>query len=288
MMDGAGRDFYAANSAKGQMGQQAHKGFVNHWADSSALWTARRGLGEAVDRMLGLQQSHFNSAPSATVSSMTLRKLMAEGAPDVFVKQLKPSLSYSDIFRTKSGSVSWKDLSWDHYSRQVRENTFLLKEGLSATQRQKFFQGFHIKDFGRYTLWEENIRPFKTLLSSGWKTNLFSNLAYTAGVGTMGYTVLSTSRKAYKMGKEKEDGTGKSRLDTWKETGIAFLSQLTKSVASWECANIGMALGKMLIPIGTFPIGGIIVGALMGTTAFSLLDRFLPSPEKSGKQNKVN
>lgn len=288
MMDGASRDFYTANSPKTQTGPEARKGFVNHWADSSALWTVRRGLGEAVDRMLGLQQNHFHQASPSTLSALELRKMAKAGMPDAFIKQHKPSLTYSELFRTKSDTISWKDLSWDTYRGQVQHNTASLREGVSATQWKTFFKGFHIKDFARYTLWEENIRPFKTLFSTAWKNNLFSNLAYTAGVGTMGYTVLSSSRKAYKVGKEKEDGSWASRLDTWQETGIAFLSQLTKSVASWECANIGMALGKMLIPIGTFPIGGIIVGALMGTVAFSILDRFLPSSKKSDERDKTD
>jgi hypothetical protein len=288
MMDGASRDFYTVNLPKTQAGQEARKGFVNHWADSSALWTARRGLGEAVDKMLGLQQSQFSQSASSTRSSLELRKMAEAGMPDAFIKQHKPSLTYSELLRTGTKEVHWKDLSWDTYCSQVKKNTAPLREGLSALHRKDFFKGFRIKDFARYTLWEENARPFKTLFSNSWKNNLFSNLAYTAGVGTMGYTVLSSSRKAYKVGKEKEDGSWASRLDTWQETGIAFLSQLTKSVASWECANIGMALGKMLIPIGTFPIGGIIVGALMGTVAFSILDRFLPSSKKSDERDKTN
>ncbi len=286
MMDNAGRGFGSASFGLNQAGEKLNETFVGHWADSSAKWSVRRGLGEAVDKALGLQEHKVNAldGPSfSTITAQKLKRLNADKAPDVFVKQHPKgplSLTYSDIFRANTKHVAWKDLTWNNYWNQVKENTSRIRRKLQPGKAQHFFDGFRLRDYARYTLWEENVRPIKTLLSSGWRTNLFTNVAYTAGIGTISYGILSTTRQAYHNAKSREDGTFKSRLNTWKETGDAFIQKTAKSLASWELANVGMVLGKMLIPIGAFPLGGIVVGALMGTVAYSLLDKLCPEPKR--------
>lgn len=280
MMDNAGRGVNTGNFTNNPIGRQAKESFVGHWANTSAIWTVRRGLGEAVDRMVGLHQNVGTPSTVQFRSTIEMNRLKEQGHADRFVKRYKPVLGYSDIFRARTGYVAWKDLSWDNFYRQVKRNCAGLRESLSGSHRKNFFKGVSLKDYGRYTLWQENVRPFKTLFSANWQTNLFSNLAYTAGAGMMGYGIVSSSRQAYKNAKAKEDGSWQSRVETWKETGEAFLGKLAKSFASWECANVGLTLGRMLIPIGAFPIGGIVVGALMGTVAYSLLDKLFPEPEK--------
>lgn len=281
MMDNAGRGLNTGNFNNNPAGRQARESFVGHWANSSAIWTVRRGVGEAVDRMVGLHQNVGTPSNVRFMSTIEMNRLKEQGYTDRFVKRYKPVLGYSDILKARTNYVSWKDLSWDNFWRQVKRNTADLRKGLSSPHRKDFFKGVHLRDYARYTLWEENVRPFKTLFSTNWQTNLFSNLAYTAGVGMMGYGIFDSSRQAYKNAKAKEDGSWQSRVETWKETGEAFLGKLAKSFVSWECANKGLTLGRMLIPIGAFPIGGIVVGALMGTVAYSLLDKLFPEPEKT-------
>jgi hypothetical protein len=101
-------------------------------------------------------------------------------------------------------------------------------------------------------------------------------------MGLVGASILKTGIKHYRYWKHKEDGSIASQWHTAYETGKATCQQAIQSFGSWEAAGIGMAIGQALIPIGAFPIGGILVGALFATTVYKALGKLFPSLSKPG------
>jgi hypothetical protein len=107
---------------------------------------------------------------------------------------------------------------------------------------------------------------------------LGSSLAGVAGLALLGWDILNNTARAYQNAKTQEDGSISSKWKTWQATGKVFLTQTFKSLVTWEVAGLGFALGKALIPIGTFPVGGILMGALLASVAYRLLSKTLPTP----------
>jgi hypothetical protein len=94
----------------------------------------------------------------------------------------------------------------------------------------------------------------------------------------LGWGILDSTLQAYRTAKAQEDGTSTSRWKTWAAVAGAFVSKTIKSLVSWEAAGLGFAFGKALVPIGTFPLGGILVGALVAAFVYSQLNKLLPDP----------
>jgi hypothetical protein len=46
--------------------------------------------------------------------------------------------------------------------------------------------------------------------------------------------------------------------------------------------GVGMAIGRALLPIGAFPLGGILIGALFATSAYKASGKLFPSLAKPG------
>jgi hypothetical protein len=80
----------------------------------------------------------------------------------------------------------------------------------------------------------------------------------------------------------KEDGSVSSHWHTAYETGKAICQKVIQTLGSWEAAGIGMAIGRALIPVGAFPIGGILAGALFATTAYKAIGKLFPFLAKPG------
>jgi hypothetical protein len=244
--------------AWGSLPQRREDSFLNGWANRSALWGSRHGLGEAIDRYMGLY-----AAPGST--SASAERLAGLGLDD-FASKGQKKLDYSSILRLDTQHVGWKELNWESFRNHVKANTYEFRESMSPSGLKSFFPGISFRDFRKDVLWKRNIEPIKALFS-GSNQNFFMNLGYTAGLSLIGFNIFRTSKAAYQQGKAQEDGSWKSRLHTYGQTAKAFGQTAIQSAGAWIAADIGMTVGKALIPIGSFPIGGILVGALAATLA---------------------
>lgn len=264
--------FWAGQPFQKQLHSKDEKPFLDKWASSAALWGTRHGLGESLDRYLGLHRPAFASDVS---------KRLADLGIDSFDGKDAGPLSYSNILKLKTDYVSWRDLSWKSFNDIVRENTQPLREHLKSASPKTFFQDVTGKAYLKETLWEGNVKPFKELLS-GSRQNLCMNLGYTFGVGLSGASVIKTGVQHYRYWKRREDGSIGSQWHTAYETSKAVCQKALQSFGSWEAASIGMAVGRALLPIGAIPIGGILVGALFATTAYKAIGKLFPSLSKPG------
>ncbi len=188
-------------------------------------------------------------------------------------------MGYKEIFQLADQPVAWRDLSVKNYKQQVRLNWDDFLEKARAGGFRGVFEGMTPSRYLKETVWGENIRPVKELFNT--PINRFSNLAATAGLGLMGWHVLRNTANVYCAAQTQEDGTTDSKLKTWDATATAFIGQAFKNLLCWEAASAGLAIGKALIPIGVFPIGGILVGALAATAMYTLLNRWIPDPPES-------
>jgi hypothetical protein len=232
--------------------------FLDGWADRSALWGSRHGLGESIDRYMGLH------APSGRDAILT--NDFASLGLDEFEGKGERTLGYGSVLKLNTDHIPWKELSWDRFQNQVKSNTYEFRQAIQGRNNEPFFSGISLKDFRNGVLWKRNIEPIQALFS-GSRQNLFMNLGYTAGVGLVGFNILKTTQKAYQNSKTQEDGTFRSQLNTYYQTVKAFGQKTIQSAGSWIAADIGMTIGRALIPIGAFPLGGIIMGAFTATLA---------------------
>jgi hypothetical protein len=242
---------------------------ISLWGDNALAWGARNGLGEAGDRLMGLSSAIQSSKRHSLLNDMGFEKDNSARA-----------LSYGSIFKLSDQHIPWQELSWENYRGQVKANFSDLRDALKPTNRHLFFQGVSLKSYLKEVLWEGNIKPIKDLCRGGEGLKLGSSLAGVAGLGLLGWGIIVSSRQAYQNAKAKEDGTSGSKWNTLAATVGAFVSKSVKSLISWEAAGLGFAFGKALIPIGAFPIGGILVGALVAALVYSQLNKLLPDPPK--------
>jgi hypothetical protein len=243
--------------------------FLNLWGDKALAWGARNGLGEAADRLIGL------STPVRTQTEANLFEAMG-----FEYAQPKALMTYGSMLKLGDQSLAWRDLTWENYTSRVKKNTAGLFRALAPEARRSFFQGVTLKSYLREVVWEGNVKPFKDLAAGGSEFKLGSSVAGVAGIGLLGWGILSNTYQAYQNAKAQEDGTHESKWQTWRATGAAFFGQAIKSLAAWEVAGLGFAVGKAIIPIGTFPIGGILVGALLASVVYRLLSKALPDPPR--------
>lgn len=269
---GAGEPFLKPLEAQ----QKQDKSFLDSWASRSAIWGTRHGLGESLDRYWGLHRPAISSSLSSQLAEMGI---------DVFDGQDTGPLTYSSILKLHSDSVSWKNLSWKSFKDTVNKNTEPFRNQVRGASIKDFFQDVRGKAYLKETLWEGNIKPFKELLS-GSKQNLCMNLGYTAGVGFSGASVVKTGVQHYRHWHEKEDGSFSSRCQTAYETLKATSQKAIQAFASWEAASVGMTVGRALLPIGSIPIGGILIGALFATTVYKAVGNLFPALSRLDSSNK--
>ena len=248
-----------------QQGQD--KSFLDSWASRSAIWGTRHGLGESLDRYMGLHRPSFTSDFS---------KQFAELGIDIFEGKNTEALNYSSILKLKADYVSWRDLSSKTFSETVKKNTKPFRNHIKAASIKDFFQDVTGKAYVKETLWENNVKPFKELLS-GSHRNLCMNLGYTVGVGLSGASVVKAGIQHGSYWKAQEDGSFSSRCQTVYETGKATCQKAIQAFASWEAASSGMAFGRALLPVGAIPIGGILVGGLFATAVYKAVGKLFPS-----------
>ncbi len=254
----------------GVSGPRQSKDFSDAFADRSLLWTFRKGAGEATDRLLGTAVN-----PKLHTASTDIFSDMG------FEMKTQARLNYQELFRLSDRHVPWRELSATRYHQQVRANCDGFREQVKATGFKNLFEGVTPSRYLKETVWGENIRPIKELFRTS--TNCFSNLAATAGLGLMGWHVFRNTTNAYHAAQAEEDGTVEGRLKTWSATLAALMGQAFKNLVCWEAASLGLVIGKALIPVGAFPIGGILVGALAATAVYTLLSRWIPDPPEAKK-----
>jgi hypothetical protein len=193
-------------------------------------------------------------------------------------------MTYGSILRLGDQPLALQELSWKNYTNRVRKNTAGLFRALESEVRRSFFQGITLKSYLQEVIWQGNIKPIKDLMTGGSNLKLGSSLAGVAGLGLLGWDILSNTYQAYQQAKTQEDGTIQSKWKTLHATGMAFLTQAFKSLVTWEVAGLGFAIGKALIPIGTFPVGGILMGALMAAVAYKVINKVFSAPAEQHTQ----
>lgn len=264
--------FSAGKPFQKKLNSKDEKSFVDTWASSSALWGARHGVAEAVDRFLGTHQ------PAS--SSMRANRLNDLGIEGLEEKPTGP-LTYSRILKLENNVVQWKDLSCKSLKEQVKANSVEFRDAINPKNIRHFFDEVSLKDYFKQTVWEGNTRPLKVLMS-GSKRNIAWNLLYTAGIGFMVFGIARTGLKHYRHWESKEDGSISSKWQTAYQTTKAVGEKSLQSLASWEAAGIGMAIGSALIPIAGIPIGGILMGAFFATTTYKIMGKLFPGLAKPG------
>jgi hypothetical protein len=247
---------------------------LTQWGDKALAWGARNGLGEAGDRLLGLSTAAGSSVNLNLWDSMGL-----EATPPAKL------MTYGSILRLGDQPLAWKDLSWENYTKRVKSNCSGLLDALRPEDRRFLFQGVTLQSYLREVVWEGNLKPFKDLMAGGSGLKLGSSLAGMAGLGLLGWGILRNTYHAYQNAKTKKDGTPRSQWRTWWTTGTSFVAQTIKSLVAWEVAGLGFTVGKALLPLGTFPLGGILVGALLASVAYRLLSKAFPEPAPKLKVN---
>lgn len=246
--------------------------FLDTWAEKSAIWGTRHGIGEALDRYFGLYCPRYTSGLTSHFDELGL---------DDFDGKVSGPLGNQNILKLRTDHISLKDTSWKNYKNQVKENLEPIKTYLKHDGLRNFFQDIEGKDYARHTLWEGNIKPFKELLS-GCRENIFSNLSYISGIGLATASIIKTGVQHYRYWHHRDDNRLAGQWHTAYETAKALCQKTIQSFGSWEAAGVGMVLGQALFPICAFPIGGILLGALFATTVYKSIGKLFPSLAKPG------
>lgn len=245
--------------------------FMSCWGSAAGLWAIRHQAGDAVDRYI--------SSKTAPISKSDASELSELGFEDV-AEEAKPGpISYRQILKLSDKKVDSKDLSGKNLYQQIKNNTSHARRTLGSGQIRNYFQGLSFKDYAKYTLWEGNARPIKELLK-GSTEHIGSNCLYTAGVGYVGFKVARTARDSYRYWKAQEDGSIGSQWKTAYETVKTTGEKAIQSLASWEAAGVGFAVGEAILPICSVPIGGILIGACFATAAYKAFGKLFPGIKK--------
>lgn len=259
-----------------------NKSFLHQWSNKAAIWGSQDVAANFVNKQgksLGNIPVTRNFIEKYGINNITQA---ADGA-----KQLH---SYSDILHLKNNKIAMKDLSWSKYAETVKGNTRGFMTAIKPTEVKGFFYDTTAKKYMKETLIKGNTQPVKELFSNNPNKEIGSGL-FRLGAGVLtGYDVLKHTRDAYRTAKAQEDGSFKSRLHTYKETGVAFTKYVIRDAATWEAAGFGAAIGRAVIPLalGGLPIGGIAIGALVGLAAQRVLDSALKTGSKDPVQQQKN
>ncbi len=243
------------------------------WSDKALTWGFHNGVGEVTDRVLGLTGGHDKARNIQTMTDLGFG-----------VAESKSLLTYQHLFRLKDKTVGWQELSCSGYQKTVQENFSRFVKALKPGNIHNFFEGVSLKSYLKEVVLEGNIKPWKDLWNRVPGTFIGSALASIAGMGLMGLGILQSTHQAYRNAKAREDGSWQSSMQTFLVAGQAFLAKTIKSLVCWEVAGMGFAFGKALLCVGAFPVGGILLGALLGVLACRGLEHWLPEPSKSAKE----
>lgn len=237
----------------GDAGKQlAHKNAAEQWAVSALNLGAQQAAAHKVDKV---------------VSSRTGQQM-----------QDPMGRSYSQIMNLGTDQVHASQFSWEKMKQTATKNFSNFGQDLKAGN-------FSPKAYVQETLLKRNFQPVKNLFNGNATQATGQGLVNTAGGALVGYDLIKNTRDTYKDAKTKEDGSFGSKLNTAKETSVAFGKYSLRDGTSWEAASIGGAIGKALMPVSIkgVPVGGVLFGAMGGVAAQKGMNQVL----KTGDQDPV-
>lgn len=258
------------------------KGLLNQWADKAAIWGARDFASDTVNHATsegtraGRQWKTLQKKITEKTGSAAHAESLASGT----------AKSYSEIFRLGETNIPANALSWNQYQETVKNNFREFGRKARPTEFKGFFKDLSPGGYVKNTLIGYNFQPFRDVLRNHPEAEVGTTLFRAATFGFMGWDVLKHAREAYQTSKMQEDGTLRSRMRTWRDTGVAFGKYAFRDIASWEAASVGAAIGKAAIPValGGVSMGGVAVGALAGLAAQKGLNAVLKTGEHAPKK----
>jgi hypothetical protein len=257
-----------------------NKSWFDQWEHNAGVWSIREFAASAVNHVV----TPTSSAGQAVDGVLKKFNTKAGQTSTTDIKPL-PS-TYSELFHLGREQVPLQKLSPSTYAQTVERNVKPFRDAIQSKNIGDFFKGVTPQSYLKDTVIDRNIRPIKDLVTNNPNKQVGTGIFQTAALGLMGYDVLKHTADAYKHAKAQEDGTLKSKLNTYKEATKAFGKYTVRDGASWESAGVGAAIGRALIPIalGGVSLGGIAVGAAVGLGAQKVLNHVL----KTGEQDPIN
>ncbi len=242
---------------------------MRKWGDNFTTWSTRTALADMADNTIFRRKTieNIGSGPGLSTSLW----------------------SYNSLFRLGDESVQLKNFSVRGFKEAVSHNVAPLRTALAEGQGV-IRNGTTVGGWLKNTVIGENIKPIKDLFRGEAGAKVGSALGRMVGFGFIAQGVLSEGKAAYEQAKAEEDGSFGSKVATVAKTGFAMAKKFVKSAISWEAGGIGFAIGKALLPIalGGLPVGGILIGALVGAVAHLALEKISPSikPPDEGKADE--
>lgn len=257
-------------------------GFFERYGIASTKWGARITAGLALDHFAplpkinpftqaiasnlktvvsNLDNGNYNNSPHSYKSLL--------GIDNYKFDQVKTLKDYKKFFFSKEGRKVWRALTTENF-----RNLFEATPETPLT----------LKSYFKHTFFESDLRGIVRNISNG---NHWQGIAGCAGIGLLGWGVISKTMDAYRYHKAKEDGSGWSKLKTLFFTGAHFIGQTIKSLACWELGTIGYMLAAALIPVGGWlPIvAGVLSGVTLSTIGYKLMSQVIPEPPKAIQKN---
>lgn len=272
-----------AAGGRGGIGDNAssqHKSWFDQWEHNAAIWGGREFAASAVNNVV-TPDSRAGKALDGV-----LKKINANPSKATLPTIKTPPTTYSDLMHLGREQLPLQNVSTSTFTQTVQENLKPFKKAIQSKNTGNFFDGVTAKSYVKDTVIERNIRPIKDLVTNSPDKQVGTGIFQTAALGLIGYDVLKHTSDAYKHAKAQENGSLKSKLNTYKEATVAFGKYTFRDGASWEAAGAGAAIGRALIPIALGPVslGGIAVGAMVGLAAQKAMNHVL----KTGEQDPIH
>jgi hypothetical protein len=265
--------------------QTSGQSFMGSWGDH-ALQLSERDLEAQAGNAAGKHiENRFNppTSPPKSIEEGGSKALVKTGqSPSSAVPPPvigKSTLSYTDLMHLRdSGGMKKTEVNWDTYKNKVTQNFAGTRE---AVQNGTLFKGVTPGDYFKKTVWGENVRPIKNMVTSG--TDYGSGGVRLLGLGTIVATVGGKTSESFHNAKAKGD----SNLQAGIQAAGTFAGQTVKSLTGWEVGLAAYAVGKAALPFKTkLPFGDIklaipalIFAGLAEAAAYKVMDKVIPDPE---------
>jgi hypothetical protein len=265
----------------------AGKSLTEQWADKSAVWSGREFAANVVNHATRADSSAGKALSQAQKRLYEKLNINVDQAASLEVKP--PPKNYSDLFHLGRDQIPVGEVSWSKYTQAVNNNLKPFKDAIQSKNVGHFFKNVTPKGYLKETVVESNIRPIKDLVTNSPNKQIGTGVFQTAAIGLMGYDVVKHGYDAYQNAKAKEDGSFKSKLNTYKETAVALGKYTFRDGATWEAAGVGAAIGRAVLPLALGPVslGGIAVGALVGLAAQKGLDYAMKTGDKDPAEKET-
>jgi hypothetical protein len=263
------------------------KSMTEQWADKSLIWSGREYAANVVNRATGANTSIGKQINDA--QRFMYKKLDIEPGQTPTVEKAAGPKTYSNLLKLENRQIPAGELTWSKYTQTVRSNLSPFREAIKPKNIGNFFKDVTPKSYFKETVIENNIKPIKDLVTNSPNKQVGTGLFQTAAIGLMGYDVVKHTYDAYQNAKAKEDGSFKSKLNTYKEAAVAMGKYTFRDGATWEAAGVGAAIGRAVLPLALGPVslGGIAVGALVGLAAQKALDSAMKTGDKDPAEKET-